>query len=87
MEENIHCLYRKITNKQNSSPKDFIKRTLKDVTIISYTVSVDALDTPPVDEISLEFTRIDMEYRSLNPDGSLGGIVKTGWDIHANRLV
>jgi type VI secretion system secreted protein Hcp len=65
----------------------FLIWTLKDVMVIAYTVSAENLDVPPTDEISLEFSRIEMEYRPLNSDGTLGSIVKSGWDFHANRPV
>lgn len=33
----------------------------------------------------MTYDRIEFEYRPINPDGSLGGPVKTGYDVKANK--
>jgi type VI protein secretion system component Hcp len=38
----------------------------------------------PRDQISLGFGRIEVEYRPQKSDGSLGAIVKAGWDVQKN---
>jgi type VI secretion system secreted protein Hcp len=41
----------------------------------------------PVDQFSLNFSKIEFEYKSQKPDGSLGAPVKGGWDLKANKKV
>jgi type VI secretion system secreted protein Hcp len=41
----------------------------------------------PVDQFSLNFAKIEFEYKSQKPDGSLGAPVKGGWDVKANKKV
>jgi type VI secretion system secreted protein Hcp len=41
----------------------------------------------PVDQFSLNFSKIEFEYKSQKPDGSLGAPVKGGWDIKANKKI
>jgi type VI secretion system secreted protein Hcp len=41
----------------------------------------------PLDHISLNFAKIEFEYKEQKPDGSLGGTVKAGWDVKANKKV
>jgi type VI secretion system secreted protein Hcp len=41
----------------------------------------------PVDQFSLNFAKIEFEYKSQKPDGTLGAPVKGGWDLKANKKV
>jgi type VI protein secretion system component Hcp len=46
-----------------------------------------AAEIVPRDHISLNFAKIEFEYKEQKPDGSLGGTVKAGWDVKANKKV
>ena len=39
------------------------------------------------DQISLNFAKIEVEYKEQKPDGSLGGAIKAGYDVKANKKV
>jgi type VI secretion system secreted protein Hcp len=41
----------------------------------------------PVDQFSLNFAKIEFEYKAQKPDGTLGAPVKTGWDLKATKKV
>ncbi len=41
----------------------------------------------PVDQFSLNFAKIEFEYKSQKPDGTLGAPVKGGYDLKANKKV
>ena len=41
----------------------------------------------PVDQISLNFAKIEWEYKEQKPDGTLGGSVKAGWNLKENKKV
>lgn len=41
----------------------------------------------PADQVSLNFSKIEFEYKPQNPDGSLGSPVKAGYDVKANKKV
>ena len=41
----------------------------------------------PVDQFSINFAKIEFEYKSQKPDGTLGAPVKGGWDLKANKKV
>jgi type VI secretion system secreted protein Hcp len=41
----------------------------------------------PVDQFSINYAKIEFEYKSQKPDGSLGAPVKGGYDIKANKKV
>ncbi|MGI8855759.1 MAG: Hcp family type VI secretion system effector [Thermomicrobiales bacterium] len=39
----------------------------------------------PVDEFSLNFSKIEVSYQPQNPDGSLGTPVRAGWDLATQK--
>ena len=53
----------------------FFKYTLSDLLVSSFQTSGGA-DDFPTDQISLNFRRLEKEYRQQRPDGSLGDVVK-----------
>ena len=44
-------------------------------------------DVRPLDSIALNFAKIEFDYKEQKADGSLGGSVKTGWDLKLNKKV
>jgi type VI secretion system secreted protein Hcp len=59
---------------------EFLTITLTDVVITSYEVNANA-DGGPVDEVSLAFAAISVDYREPNPDGSPGEVTHAEWDF------
>jgi type VI secretion system secreted protein Hcp len=47
---------------------EYLKITLSDVIVSSYQISASAADRPPVDQVSLNFAKIEVEY----PEGNQG---------------
>jgi type VI protein secretion system component Hcp len=74
--------------RSGANPVEFFKWTLTDVTVGSYesAASVPSGDVP-ADQVSLRFTKIEVEYTRVNPDGSLDAPIKEGWDLVTNRPV
>lgn len=63
---------------------EYLTFTFSDVLISSYQVGASG-DATPVDAVSLNFSRIDMELKLTKADGSAGGSVKAGWDLKQNK--
>jgi type VI secretion system secreted protein Hcp len=63
---------------------EFLTIALTDVLITSYEVNATA-DGGPMDELSLAFGAIAVDYRAQNPDGSAGEVTHAEWDPRANR--
>jgi len=63
---------------------DFLTIALTDVLITSFEVNA-TTDNGPVDEVSLAFAQIVVDYREQNADGSPGGVTHAGWDVKANK--
>lgn len=72
--------------RSGGNPVEFLKWTLTDVAVASYqTAASVASGEAPTDQVSLRFTKIEMEYTPVKPDGSLGAPIKEGWDLAMNR--
>jgi type VI secretion system secreted protein Hcp len=41
----------------------------------------------PMDRVTLNFAKIEFEYKEQKADGTLGAPLKTGWDVKANKRV
>ena len=67
---------------------EFLKWILTDVTVASYqTASNVPAGEPPTDQIGVRFAKIEVEYRSTKPDGSLDVPINAGWDLEANKPI
>ncbi|MDF0665094.1 MAG: type VI secretion system tube protein Hcp [Nitrospira sp.] len=62
--------------------QDYLKVTLTDVVVSSYQQSGSGgSGVVPLDQVSLNYAKIELEYRRINPDGSLGGPVMVSFDV------
>ena len=69
-----------------ASPTDFLRWRFTDVLISRYQTSGSvASGSLPVDEASLKFSKIELEYSTVMPNGTPGTPVHAGWDIRTNR--
>lgn len=74
--------------KAGKDQQEFLKITLTDVLVSSYQTGGSGHgDIIPTDQISLNFAKIEYGYKEQKPDGTLGGEVKAGWDLKANKKV
>jgi type VI secretion system secreted protein Hcp len=44
-------------------------------------------DIIPMDQVSLNYAKIEYKYKEQKPDGSLGGEIVGGWDVTTNKPV
>lgn len=79
-----HLISRKAGGKQ----EEYLKVTFSDLLVSSYqTGGSGHSDIVPTDQISLNFAKIEFEYKEQKADGSLGGTVKAGYDLKQNKVV
>ena len=72
--------------KGDKSDLDFLTFTLSDVLVSSYqTGGAEAGEITPADSVSLNFAKLQIEYKEQKADGSLGGSIKVGWDAKQNK--
>jgi type VI secretion system secreted protein Hcp len=74
--------------KAGKDQQEFLKVTMSDILVTSYqTGGAESSGVVPMDQISLNFAKIEHEYKEQKSDGSLGGAIKAGYDLKANKKV
>ncbi len=58
--------------------------TFTDVLVSSYQTGAGGGEGVPVEQISLNFTKVEMEYYSQNEKGVMKSEGKRGWDVKKN---
>jgi type VI secretion system secreted protein Hcp len=72
--------------KAGGKQEDYYKIKLTDLLVTSHQNTGHGADTP-MEQVSLNFSKIQFEYYPQKPDGTLGGVSKSGWDIKQNISV
>lgn len=74
--------------KAGTEQQEFLVITFSDVMVSSYQTGGNAHgDAIPVDQISLNYSKMEYEYKEQKADGTLGGPIKAGWDLKLNKKV
>ena len=77
-----------VCRKAGKDQQEYMKVTMSDLLIASFqTGGSEHGGALPVDQVSLNFSKIEFEYKEQKPDGTLGGPVKAGWDVKQNVKV
>jgi len=63
----------------------FLKWTFSDLLISGYHTG--AADEGPMDQVSFNFAKIEVEYKMQRPDGTFDAGIKAGWDLKANKKI
>ena len=73
--------------KAGAEQQEYLQITFSDLLISSYQTGGSGGDVVPVDQISFNFSKIEVTYKEQKADGTLGGAVKAGYDLKANKKV
>ena len=74
--------------KAGKEQQEFLKITMTDLLVSSFQTGGSGHgDIVPTDQISLNFAKIEFEYKMQKPDGTLDAAVKAGYDVKANQKV
>lgn len=74
--------------KAGKEQQEFLKITFEGLLCSSYqTCGSHGSDVIPVDQVSLNFTQIKMEYKPQKADGTLDAAVTAGWNVKTNKKV
>ena len=67
---------------------DFLTWTFSDVLVTSYqSGGTESADAPPIDSVSLSFSKAQISYKAQRPDGSLDAPVTAGFDVKTHTKV
>ena len=73
--------------KAGKDQQEYMKVTLEDLLVSSYQDGGHEGSVFPSDQFALNFSKIEFDYKEQKSDGTLGGSVKTGYDVKANKKV
>src|ERR1044072_318478 len=65
--------------------QEFMKYKFTDLLISSCNVDSGRGDELPTVQITINYAKIEFEYREQKADGTLNGPIKGGWNVKANR--
>jgi type VI secretion system secreted protein Hcp len=74
--------------KAGGEQQEYLTIKLTDVLVSSYQSGGSGSGgVVPVDQVSLNFAKIEIEYKAQKPDGTLDAPVKQGYDVKANKKI
>ena len=71
--------------KAGGKQEEYLIVTFSDLLVSSYQTGGSAGDVIPVDQISLNFSKIELEYKTQDEKGAVGKPIKVGYDLKANK--
>ncbi len=77
-----------LCRKAGGKQEDYLKIKFSDLLISSYQTGGSSHGgVVPTDQISFNFSKIEVEYKEQKADGTLGGTVKSGYDLKKGAKV
>jgi len=73
--------------KAGKDQQEFMKIEFSDLLVSSFQTGGSANGIIPTDQVTLNFAKIEHEYKEQSADGSLKGPVKAGWNVKENKAV
>lgn len=73
--------------KAGTEQQEYLTIKFSDLLVSSYQTGGSAGDVVPVDQISMNFSKIEFDYKVQGKDGTLGAATKAGWDMKLNKKV
>lgn len=70
--------------KAGKEQQEYYKLKMTDVLVSNYQTGGSGSDEIPMESISFNCAKVEIEYREQKPDGTLGGTVKAHWDQKKN---
>lgn len=68
--------------KAGKDQQEYLKITFTDLLVSNYQTSGSAnTSVVPMDQISLNFSKVEFEYKEQKADGTLGGAIKSTYDL------
>lgn len=64
----------------------FLKWSFSDLLISSYQTGA-AESVNPTDQVTFNFSKIEVEYKEQKPDGTLSPSIKAGWNLKTNKKI
>jgi type VI secretion system secreted protein Hcp len=83
-----HIKEAKLTcRKAGGEQQEYLTVKFSDLLVSSYQTGGSSGDVVPTDQVSLNYSKIEYEYKPQKPDGSLDAPVKAGYDLKLNKKI
>ncbi len=73
------------TRKRGKGGGEFLLFKMSDVVVTSVHVVASKDDNVPAESVTLNFSKLEFDYKATKPDGSLGTQKVFKWDVRANK--
>lgn len=73
--------------KAGKDQQEYLKYTFSDLLVSSVSIGGSHGEELPMESVSLNFSKVEIEYKEQKPDGTLGSAVKSGWNLKTNVKV
>jgi type VI secretion system secreted protein Hcp len=73
--------------KAGGEQQEYLKVTMSEVIISSLHEAGSEGNNLPMEQATLNFSKIEIEYKPQDEKGNLGGVIKGGWDLAQNKKV
>lgn len=73
--------------KAGKDQQEYLKIKMTDVVVSGFQTTGGSNNQPAVDQVSLDFGKIEWDYKEQKPDGTLGGSTKAGYDLTQNKSI
>ena len=73
--------------KAGKDQQEFYVVKLTDVLVSSYQIGGVEDGDVPTETVSLNFTKIELQYKPQSPSGQLGTAITAGWDVKGNKAL
>jgi type VI secretion system secreted protein Hcp len=74
-----------VARKAGKEQQEYMKITMSDILVANY--STGGGGDEPIENIALNFSKVEMEYKPQNAKGQLEAAVTAGWDLKKNQQV
>ena len=76
-----------VCRKAGGDQEEYLKIEFGDILVSSYQIGGTSGSALPTDQFSLNYGKIEKEYKEQTAKGTLGGSVKAGWNLKENAKV
>ena len=73
--------------KAGTTQQEYLVMNLSDILVTNITNGGSTSDDIPVENVSLTFSKIEIQYQQQKQDGTLAGTIKKGYDVKKNQAV
>src|SRR5829696_5019333 len=73
--------------KAGKGQQEFLVYKFTDLLVSGYQTGGSEGSEEPVDQVSFNFSKVQLEYKPQSPTGQLGTAVTAGWDVKANKAL